>query len=59
MYEINSVPTFIVPAVGKFVVLVSVISVDDPLLPAVSSARAPSKVDKVPVAPPQEDVPQP
>ena len=44
VYVINSLPTAIVPAVGKPDVDVKVIAVPDPPVPAVSASKAPFKV---------------
>ena len=48
-----------VPVVGKFVVDATTMVVPDPPVPAVSSLRAPLRVEVIPEAPPYVDVPQP
>ena len=57
VYEINSVPTFIVPVVGNPVVDERVIEVPDPPVPAVSSSNSPFKVEITPEDPPHPEVP--
>ena len=63
VYDISSVPTLIklVPEDGKLAVLVNVIEVPDPPVPAVSFNKAPFRVVVIAPAasPPHEPSPQP